>query len=127
VNNQLFDPSSIEFFYPNGILPAQIPNTHNPIILEAQEDDKNLNQYRQCILDEHPANDLRTWAYGDHGSENIVGFDESIRYVLELLNEHGPFIGIIGFSMGAALAAITASLLEPDRRVKNSHFKVSVS
>ncbi|KAJ5726220.1 uncharacterized protein N7483_007577 [Penicillium malachiteum] len=112
VNDQLLPPGNIEFFYPDGTLPAQIPETHEHIISESEpkEDDEILDQW--------------TWAYGDHRGEKIIGFEESIQYVLDLLHKHGPFIGIIGFSTGAALAAITASLLEQDRRVRNSCFEV---
>lgn len=127
MSQQPFTPNDVEFFYPDGILPARIPNTQTSKTLEAEEDESSLNQYRKWTFDEQSLEEQWTWAYADHGSENIIGFEESIRYVLALLSQHGPFIGIVGFSMGAALAAIVASLLEQDRVVKNTHFNVSVS
>lgn len=43
------------------------------------------------------------------------GLDASLAYIASLLAESGPFDGIIGFSQGAALAAMVASLLEENR------------
>ena len=44
------------------------------------------------------------------------GLDKSLDAIAEVIREEGPFDGIIGFSQGAALAAIVAALLEPERR-----------
>jgi predicted esterase len=43
------------------------------------------------------------------------GMDESIKMVAETLRQHGPIDGVIGFSQGAAFAAMVASLLENGR------------
>jgi len=45
-----------------------------------------------------------------------AGLEEGLAVVAGVLREQGPFDGVIGFSQGAALAAMVASLLEPDRK-----------
>ncbi|OJD18025.1 hypothetical protein AJ78_01917 [Emergomyces pasteurianus Ep9510] len=45
-----------------------------------------------------------------------LGLDEGFDAVARVLAEEGPFDGAIGFSQGAAFAAIVASLLEPGRK-----------
>ncbi|KAL4862442.1 hypothetical protein BDV12DRAFT_190426 [Aspergillus spectabilis] len=77
-------PGGIELFYPNG--PLQASNN-----LEA---------------------DVWVWGNGDFQRDLIKGIDEAIDKVLGILKKHGPFVGIIGFSTGAAIAAIITSLLE---------------
>ena len=42
--------------------------------------------------------------------------DRGLETIAETIRREGPFDGIIGFSQGAAAAAIVASLLEPGRR-----------
>jgi len=44
------------------------------------------------------------------------GLDKGLESVAEILESEGPFDGVIGFSQGAALAAMIASLLEGDSR-----------
>ncbi|KAL3470124.1 serine hydrolase-domain-containing protein [Aspergillus californicus] len=56
--------------------------------------------------------DIWVWGNGDFQDGSIRGIDESIVKVLGILHEHGPFVGIVGFSTGAALAAIVTALLE---------------
>jgi dihydrofolate reductase len=45
-----------------------------------------------------------------------VGLDTGLSAVAKVLEEEGPFDGVIGFSQGAALAAMVASLLEGEAR-----------
>lgn len=45
-----------------------------------------------------------------------MGFERGLETVAKVLSEQGPFDGVIGFSQGAAFAAMLASLLEPGRR-----------
>lgn len=54
------------------------------------------------------------WKVRDRG-ELSDGIDQGLDRVAETLWEHGPVDGVIGFSQGAALAAMVASLLEPGR------------
>lgn len=45
-----------------------------------------------------------------------VGLDQGLDTVAKVIEAEGPFDGIIGFSQGAALAAMVASLLEGESR-----------
>jgi len=45
-----------------------------------------------------------------------VGLDRGLEHLATILEQDGPFDGVIGFSQGAAAAAMTASLLEPGRQ-----------
>ncbi|KAJ5111130.1 Serine hydrolase FSH [Penicillium argentinense] len=45
-----------------------------------------------------------------------TGIEEGLATVAKVLHEEGPFDGIIGFSQGAALAAMVVGLLEPGRK-----------
>jgi hypothetical protein len=77
-------PGGFELFYPNGPLHAS--------------EDSDADNW--------------IWGNGDFQYDLIKGIDESIIKVLGILEKHGPFVGIIGFSTGAAVAAIITSLLE---------------
>jgi hypothetical protein len=58
------------------------------------------------------------WGSGDvRNAAEIKGLDQSINMLLEFIGVHGPFVGAIGFSCGATMTAILASLLEGNRRV----------
>ena len=62
--------------------------------------------------------DAFAWGAGDiMDAEEIEGLDKSVAVLLEFIKAHGPFIGVIGFSCGATVSAILASLLEGNRRV----------
>lgn len=53
-----------------------------------------------------------------------LGFDDGMAAVAKILATEGPFDGVVGFSQGAALTAMLASLLEgPSRREAFSHFR----
>jgi predicted esterase len=54
------------------------------------------------------------WKLRERG-EPQDGVTEGLNVVAATLKEHGPFDGVMGFSQGAALAAMVVSLLEPDR------------
>lgn len=45
-----------------------------------------------------------------------VGFDDGLSMVANILRQEGPFDGVIGFSQGAAMAAMISSLLEGESR-----------
>ncbi|KAJ5455050.1 hypothetical protein N7475_010171 [Penicillium sp. IBT 31633x] len=51
-----------------------------------------------------------------------TGIEEGFAAVARTLKEEGPFDGVIGFSQGAALAAMVAALLEPGRKESFKHF-----
>jgi len=53
-----------------------------------------------------------------------VGIEDGLATVATVLSSEGPFDGVIGFSQGAALAAMVTSLLEGrDRREAFKHFQ----
>lgn len=41
----------------------------------------------------------------------------TIEYILDRIEENGPFTGIVGFSSGAAMTAVIASLLEKEEKI----------
>jgi hypothetical protein len=45
-------------------------------------------------------------------TEVMQGYGQTIRYMLEVIRTAGPFIGIIGFFAGAAIAYTLVSLAE---------------
>ncbi len=56
--------------------------------------------------------DAWSWGLGDYATDKIRRWAESIRYLLRLMREEGPLVGIIGFSTGASTALVLASLAE---------------
>jgi thioesterase domain-containing protein len=67
--------------------------------------------------------DAWAWGVGDFRQpEEIQGLAQSVTYMLEYMQEHGPFVGAIGFSCGATLAAILSSLLEGGKSVEGFTF-----
>lgn len=67
------------------------------------------------------------WGYGDPERDRIRGLETTIEYLLRFMDIHGPFIGIMGFSTGACIGAIIASLLEKRESVGNLRFDVSLT
>ena len=52
---------------------------------------------------------------GDGEPYTYEGIETGLGFIAELLKTQGPFDGVVGFSQGAACAAMVASLLEPGR------------
>lgn len=65
--------------------------------------------------DEEDKDHQRVWGYGEP-DDKIRGLETSIGRILDVLYKKGPFIGIVGFSSGAAMAAIITSILEKTDR-----------
>ncbi|GKZ41741.1 hypothetical protein AbraIFM66951_011022 [Aspergillus brasiliensis] len=63
-----------------------------------------------------PDLDSKVWGYGIFDCQRISGLDLSVRRVLRQLDQLNPVAGIVGFSTGATLAMIIASLLEKKDR-----------
>jgi predicted esterase len=91
---------AVDFFYPSAPLPA------NP-------DDPSKE-----------TSNLRAWGHGDPEQDQINGLENSLQFISKILEENGPFIGIVGFSTGAAVAALISSLLE--KKESASGFRSSV-
>ncbi|KAL1959564.1 hypothetical protein VTO42DRAFT_1599 [Malbranchea cinnamomea] len=56
-----------------------------------------------------------------------LGLDTGLEAIARILTDEGPFDGVIGFSQGAACAAMVASLLEPGRREAFEYFSDPVN
>lgn len=85
-------------------------------------------RYLSGILPAYPDriedNGQRVWGYGAPNDGEIKKIELSIQHILDTLDREGPFAGIVGFSSGAAMAAIIASLLEKKEMVCNIPWKV---
>jgi hypothetical protein len=90
----------VEFFYPSGLHPAD-PDHHG-----------------------EETTDTWTWGHGDLEEDRIRGLETSVEYILRFLETHGPFVGIMGFSAGATVAAIVCSLLEKQNSISGFSFNV---
>ncbi|KXN71656.1 hypothetical protein CONCODRAFT_5641, partial [Conidiobolus coronatus NRRL 28638] len=67
-------------------------------------------------------NGMRCW--WDYNSISYLTLVlNSIRYINQVIDNHGPFIGIIGFSQGACLAFILNNLIESNSPLINKSQK----
>lgn len=86
-------------------------------------------RYLSGILPAYPDrnedNGQRVWGYGAPNDGEIRKIELSIQHILDTVDREGPFAGIVGFSSGAAMAAIIASLLEKKEFVCNIPWKVN--
>lgn len=62
--------------------------------------------------DDKDITDKKVWGYGEPENDKINGLETSVQHILDTLDQNGPFSGIVGFSSGAAMAAIVTSMLE---------------
>jgi predicted esterase len=64
--------------------------------------------------------EIDAWAWwrrkGQGEPYTYEGIEQGLAHIASVLKEEGPFDGVVGFSQGAACAAMVASLLEPKRR-----------
>ena len=102
----------MEVVYPTGPIrlePTSIPG-YTPPTVQTDELAADPNVAQQDI-------DTDAWAWWrkDEESGEYVGLDKGLAAMAEVLKLQGPFAGVIGFSQGAAAAAMLASLLEPPR------------
>lgn len=94
--------------------------------------DRNITfqfRYLSGLLPAYPDrnedNGQRVWGYGAPNDGEIKKIELSIQHILDILDREGPFAGIVGFSSGAAMAAIIASLLEKKEIFCNIPWKVN--
>ncbi|KAF4765424.1 hypothetical protein HAV15_003388 [Penicillium sp. str.  len=78
---------------------------------------KYLSGVLPAYPDDNDITDKKVWGYGEPENDKINGLEGSIQHILDTLDEHGPFSGIVGFSSGAAMTAIVASMLEKRKAV----------
>jgi len=100
-----FSPRPVHFSYPTGpirLKPADVVGSSPP----GPESEEDIEAYGW-------------WQRKDASDEGVVyrGIEEGMAIVEKCIKEEGPFDGVIGFSQGAAAAAMVASLLEGQRRV----------
>ncbi|USP82469.1 hypothetical protein yc1106_09743 [Curvularia clavata] len=100
-------PKGIELVYPTG--PIRLTPADNPF---SNLDSKEGGEEKQ-ELDAYGWWRRKTTTDGPYIFE---GFEQGLAHIASVLKAQGPFDGVIGFSQGAAAAAIVASLLEPNRR-----------
>ncbi|KAJ5181591.1 hypothetical protein N7449_011738 [Penicillium cf. viridicatum] len=62
------------------------------------------------------------WGHGENSDYRVRGLEQSVDYIFRYLDKHTPFLGIMGFSMGAAMSAIIASLLEKRHSIGDLKF-----
>ncbi|EPS38916.1 hypothetical protein H072_7319 [Dactylellina haptotyla CBS 200.50] len=95
-------PARLAFHYPTAphrLYLRDIPDV-DPSLLQSDEESEGTY----------------TWWRRDDVTGEYKGIGETWRFLSEYLDTNGPFIGAIGFSQGAGLAAILASILEPTRQ-----------
>jgi hypothetical protein len=112
-------PGGVELHYPTG-----------PLQLKAPDNTGDCGRFVSDEMLEQKECDLDTWAWGTgdfRQSEEISGLSESVAYMLDYILTYGPFVGVVGFSCGATLAAILASLLEGGRDIDGFSFPANVS
>ncbi|KAK2804632.1 hypothetical protein FQN51_001833 [Onygenales sp. PD_10] len=110
-----FPLHSVHLSYPTGPLPlspSDIPN-FQPSSTTTTTDNQNDNTPESFAW----------WRRSDTTSPpEYLGIDSAFTTIAKLLTDQGPFDGVIGFSQGAAFAAMLASLLEPDRASSFAYF-----
>lgn len=79
---------------------------------------KSLNPVVDCSEATRPDDELDAWAWWrrDDSTGLYTDLSTGLDALATILKTQGPFAGVIGFSQGAAAAAMLASLLEPGRR-----------
>jgi predicted esterase len=80
---------NIECFFPTGI--------HKP----SSSFSTNSDEVETC------------WWNSNENYTKYHGLEDSVSYLKQYMEENGPFHGILGFSQGALMAAIIASVVEP--------------
>ncbi|EXJ59100.1 dihydrofolate reductase [Cladophialophora yegresii CBS 114405] len=93
----------ISFSYPTGPLqlkPSDVPG-FDPTSSEDPDSIEAYGWWRRSDTSDPP---------------EYVGLEKGLETVAKVLESEGPFHGVIGFSQGAALAAMIASLLEGESR-----------
>ena len=102
-------PSGVELIYPTAPhrlriadLPSALPGPSLP----------GARHQGHSEEEEEDNSDAWAWSRKDEQTGEYVGLEASFDYLAEVLKTQGPFVGIIGFSQGAAIAAMLTSLLE---------------
>lgn len=86
-------------------------NTNNNV------DDNNNNNNN--AVDPEELEQKAWWTYNEE-KDIYIGYDESIAFLKSVIQEQGPFHGILGFSQGAAMTALLGSELIRDPSIPNN-------
>ena len=92
-------PGGLEFHYPTA--PIKLEASSIPGYDGDQEDPEAYGWWRRK---------------GEGEPFHYEGIETGLGKIAEILQNDGPFQGVIGFSQGGAAAGMVASLLEPERR-----------
>lgn len=108
-----FPLHTLELTYPTGPLPldpADIPGFSSENGSQGHEEQKEPENF--------------AWWRRSNTADPVEykGLDDGLSAVAQILNEQGPFDGVMGFSQGAAGAAMITSLLEPSRKESFEYF-----
>ncbi|KAL8823676.1 MAG: hypothetical protein Q9191_005647 [Dirinaria sp. TL-2023a] len=100
-----FSPRPVQFSYPTGphrLMPTDVPDYGPP-----DPDGANIEDVEAF-----------GWWIRKDTDDGIIyrGIDQGMAAIARCIEEDGPFEGVIGFSQGAAAAAMVASLLEGNER-----------
>ena len=107
-----FFPRSVHFSYPTGpnrLKPADIPGFSPSDQTDGAEPASGKDDEVEAY----------GWWQRKDTDEGIIykGIEEGLAAVAQCIREEGPFDGVIGFSQGAAAAAMVASLLDGEQRL----------
>ncbi|KAI9846025.1 MAG: hypothetical protein M1838_001475 [Thelocarpon superellum] len=105
-------PGGVELVYPTG------PFRLEPGSLPGQPTDATAPHPGSANEDHDGRAAVESWAWWrkDEQTGEYEGIEQGWGVMAETLKQRGPFAGVIGFSQGAAAAAMLAALLEPRRR-----------
>ncbi|KAJ9328291.1 hypothetical protein DTO027B5_1786 [Paecilomyces variotii] len=111
-----FPLHDVSFSYPTG------PRRLNPDDIPGYDSTNNNNDQNQEQEQDKP--EAYSWWRISRASNppEYIGLENGLETVAKVLRTEGPFDGVIGFSQGAALAAMVASLLEPGRKEAFEYF-----
>lgn len=108
-----------EFCFPTG--PIQLRPSQKIPLLRAHHHDADASSSAEVpkgFQDRPDPDDIDAFAwFALHGScDPPIGFVQSLDALADVLRASGPFDGVLGFSQGALLAVMVASLLEGSTR-----------
>jgi hypothetical protein len=108
-------PGGVEFVYPDA--PFTIPD-NRPV--DDVEKNYSFDSLIRGSYNDHNYSESHIWGYGDIHEVNFLGPESSIPFLRDVIRSDGPFIGVIGFSLGACLAIILTTLLERENSNKQT-------
>ncbi|KFX87757.1 hypothetical protein V490_08031 [Pseudogymnoascus sp. VKM F-3557] len=99
----------VGFCFPTAPCRVLIPDLPDPNTSQSEEKPESLDMWTWCM-------DYSSGNKFFDESKTISDLNNALDSIAEIIRQHGPFDGIIGFSSGASIAALVASLLEEGRK-----------